>query len=104
MPEASPNVQVLAKLVLRKWSLLAIVSGLVLAAVAAVITIWVWEPSYDAKQYVQIRQNREFIALDNQSNKKMEPKRYLAPVSSEPLLRELLSETGNYRTAPLDTD
>ena len=91
-PGASPNVQVLAKLVLRKWSLLAIVSGLVLAAVAAVITIWVWEPTYDAKQFVQIRQNREFIALDNQPNKKMDPKRYLAPISSEPLLRELLSE------------
>ena len=72
--------------------MLAAVSGLVLATVAAVITIWVWEPSYDAKQYVQIRQNREFIALDDQSNKKMEPKRYLAPVTSEPLLRELLSE------------
>ena len=87
-----PNFQILAKLVLRKWTVLAVACGLVLAGLAAAVTIWIWEPSYDAKQFVQIRQNREFIALEGNTNKKMDPKRYLAPVISEPLLRGLLTE------------
>ena len=86
------DVNALAKLVLRKWSLLACVTGIILASAAVVITIWLWEPLYDAKQFVQIRQNREFIALEERSNRKFEPKRYLAPITSEPILRELLTE------------
>ena len=89
---SQPDAIALAKLVLRKWGILAFFAGALLATAAAVLTIWFWEPSYDAKQFVKIRQNREFIALEDNSNKKMEPKRYLAPVSSEPLLRELLVE------------
>ncbi|MCH2179619.1 MAG: polysaccharide biosynthesis tyrosine autokinase [Mariniblastus sp.] len=89
---AHPDAIALAKLVLRKWGVVAFFAGTLLATAAAVLTIWFWEPSYDAKQFVKIRQNREFIAIDDNSNKKMEPKRYLAPVSSEPLLRELLVE------------
>ncbi|MCH2181108.1 MAG: polysaccharide biosynthesis tyrosine autokinase [Mariniblastus sp.] len=99
-PGPQPNFQILAKLVLRKWTVLAVACGLVLAALAAAVTIWAWEPSYDAKQFVQIRQNREFIALDESTNKKMDPKRYLAPVTSEPLLRALLTEQAIIQRRP----
>ncbi len=80
----------LAKTVLRRWGLLAFVLGLFLAGGLSALTIWLWEPVYDAKQFVHVIQNREYSEVEERAGNKADPKELLAPIYGDPLLGQLL--------------
>ncbi len=81
----------LAKIVLRRWGLLASVVGFIIAGGGIALTIWRWEPSYEAKQFVRVIQDREFTDVDDDNSRnKADPKSIMATVKNEPLLNKLL--------------
>ncbi len=69
-PSAKSQSQIepisLAKTMLRKWGLLAGMLGLVLAGGAVALTIWLFEPQYEARQYVVVNPNAEYTEIDPQ--------------------------------------
>ncbi len=78
------------KTALRRWGVLAFFLGVLSAGGGIAATLLLWEPVYDAKQFVRIRQNREFADILDDQNNKIDPKSVLAPVKSEPLLNRVL--------------
>ena len=89
--DSGSNQIAFLKTALRKWSGLAMVLGIALAMVSVVLVLKRWEPVYEARQFVRVIQDAEYLqVLPDIHKEKVDPKSQLAPIRSELLLREVL--------------
>ena len=56
------------------------------------LTIWLFEPQYEAKQYVVVNQNPEYTEIDPQGQGKVDPVSYLTQIKHPQVLTKLLMD------------
>jgi|GEM_PF-4588321 len=97
-PSPASNAQtqqiLLALTALRQHGPLAFASGMILAGIATAAVVWFWEPVYQAKAFLRVKQNPEYTQIMPDRNQaRTDVKSELAPLTSELVLgRVLLSE------------
>ena len=101
----SSNSQMsIAKTALRKWGVISAVTGTLFAIGAVATVLHFWHPQYEARQFVRVLQDQEFLqVLPDSYNEKIDPKSRLAPIKSELLLREVLLDTEVAKTTKAQT-
>jgi len=87
-----PDPISLAKVVLRRWGLMASVAGILLAVGAAAITMKVWKPVFEGKQFVRVRVNRDYADVGAKGQSKIDAKSVLAPAKSEYMLQKIAND------------
>lgn len=93
LKQTSPQTEPISliKIVLRRWGFYAGVAGILVGGAAAASTLWIWEPIYEAKQFIRVIQNREYTDIIEDGRGKVDPKSVMAPVRTELLLSPLLT-------------
>ncbi len=84
----------LALTALRRHGPLAFAVSVILAGVSMAAVIWIWEPVYQAKAFLRVKQNPEYTQiLPDRNQAKTDVKSELAPITSDLVLgRVLLDE------------
>ena len=103
-PDMAANQLSMVKTAFRKWGMVSAFFGVLFAIGAGFLVLKYWNPVYEARQFVRVIQDLEYLSvLPDIHKERVNPKSQLAPIKSELLLREVLLDSDVSRTTKATT-